>query len=246
MFEDLNSDQQSGAATPEPKAMPQATPPMPPINNSMLSGEPEDILADVDSTSPQLNKQATPPQPPMSDIGPAQPLTDLPGAEVMAKKHRSGGSKKIYYIIGGVVLAAIIVIALIQFNASPTYNEYENFVNDPINNTQDNTQDDTDQGVIDNTDDTTDNTITEPETVPSPDEDGDGLTNDQEAAIGTDPFNPDSDNDGLFDKEEVVVYKTDPLNPDTDGDTYLDGSEVKSGYNPSGPGELLQLPPIQN
>jgi hypothetical protein len=32
------------------------------------------------------------------------------------------------------------------------------------------------------------------------------------------------------------------LNPDTDGDTYKDGDEVKKGYNPSGPGQLLQIP----
>ncbi len=78
------------------------------------------------------------------------------------------------------------------------------------------------------------------------DEDGDGLSSEQEAAIGTDPFNPDSDNDGLFDREEVVTYRTDPLNEDSDGDGYLDGAEVKGGYNPSGLGELLQLPPLEN
>jgi len=187
-----------------------------------------------------------PTQPPRPDIGPAEPLKDLPGGEVMAKKHRAGGSKKMYYIIGGVALVVIVVIALIQFNASPTFNEYESFVNDPINNVQNDVQDNTVQDLANDTTDTIDNTVSEPESTLSLDEDGDGLTNDQEAAIGTDPFNPDSDNDGLFDKEEVVVYKTDPLNPDTDGDTYLDGSEVKSGYNPSGPGELLQIPPIQN
>ena len=49
------------------------------------------------------------------------------------------------------------------------------------------------------------------------------------------------DDDELFDYEEVNVYNTDPLDPDTDGDSYLDGAEVKGGYNPSGPGRLLNI-----
>jgi len=73
---------------------------------------------------------------------------------------------------------------------------------------------------------------------PALDSDSDGLTDDQEKALGTNPYNVDTDNDGLFDKEEIDNYHTNPLNPDTDGDGYLDGEEVKSGYNPNGPGKL--------
>ena len=58
------------------------------------------------------------------------------------------------------------------------------------------------------------------------DSDGDGLTDDEEARIGTDPFNPDTDGDGLKDGEEVLRYKTDPLNPDSDFDGLKDGEEV--------------------
>ncbi len=58
------------------------------------------------------------------------------------------------------------------------------------------------------------------------DSDGDGLSDEEEAALGTDPFNPDTDGDGLTDYEEVRKYKTDPLNPDTDYDSLGDGSEV--------------------
>jgi outer membrane protein OmpA-like peptidoglycan-associated protein len=58
------------------------------------------------------------------------------------------------------------------------------------------------------------------------DSDGDGLTDDQEAKLGTDPFNKDTDNDGLSDGDEVNIYKTNPLNPDTDFDGLKDGEEV--------------------
>lgn len=70
------------------------------------------------------------------------------------------------------------------------------------------------------------------------DTDGDGLTDEQELLLGTDPNSLDTDGDGLFDGEEVRIYLTDPLNPDTDGDGYPDGEEVANGYNPRGPGRL--------
>jgi outer membrane protein OmpA-like peptidoglycan-associated protein len=65
------------------------------------------------------------------------------------------------------------------------------------------------------------------------DSDGDGLTDAEEARLGTDPFNPDTDGDRLTDGQEVrgvlangTLVKTDPLNPDTDGDGLSDGAEV--------------------
>lgn len=64
------------------------------------------------------------------------------------------------------------------------------------------------------------------------DTDGDGLTDEQETSLGTNIQSTDSDSDGLFDFEEVKIYKTDPLNADTDGDGYKDGEEVRTGYNP--------------
>jgi hypothetical protein len=75
---------------------------------------------------------------------------------------------------------------------------------------------------------------------PSADPDHDGLTNLQEQQLGTNPLNPDTDGDGLTDGQEVNIYHTDPLNPDTDHDGYTDGAEVKAGYNPNGPGKLIQ------
>lgn len=60
------------------------------------------------------------------------------------------------------------------------------------------------------------------------DPDGDGLTNDREAALGTDPLQPDTDGDRLLDREEVETHLTDPLDPDTDGDGLQDGDEIQT------------------
>lgn len=50
-------------------------------------------------------------------------------------------------------------------------------------------------------------------------------------ASDTQAFFHDFDYDGLSDALEVF-YGTDPANPDTDNDTFLDGEEVEQGYNP--------------
>lgn len=94
--------------------------------------------------------------------------------------------------------------------------------------------------------------IPEPVNSPNPappaagtDSDGDGLTDDQEQSSGTDPRAADTDSDGLFDGEEVNIYHSNPLVADTDSDGYPDGVEVHNGYNPAGPGKLLNLPANQ-
>jgi hypothetical protein len=82
-----------------------------------------------------------------------------------------------------------------------------------------------------------------PEPVQKPvDSDGDGLSDAEEIALGTNPQSADTDSDGLTDFDEVKIYGTDPKNPDTDGDGFLDGAEVKAGFNPKGPGKLFQVP----
>lgn len=58
------------------------------------------------------------------------------------------------------------------------------------------------------------------------DYDKDGLSNSRERALGTDPYNPDTDGDGLLDGEEVFVYFTNPLKADTDGDGLTDYDEI--------------------
>jgi len=71
--------------------------------------------------------------------------------------------------------------------------------------------------------------------LPTEDSDEDGLTNLKEYSLGTEPFYPDSDFDGLSDGDEVNVYATDPLNPDTDEDGIEDGDELKLGIDPNNP-----------
>jgi outer membrane protein OmpA-like peptidoglycan-associated protein len=58
------------------------------------------------------------------------------------------------------------------------------------------------------------------------DKDNDGLGRCEEEELGTDPYNADSDGDGLKDGEEVKKYNTDPLKADSDGDGLNDYEEV--------------------
>ncbi len=97
------------------------------------------------------------------------------------------------------------------------------------------------------------------------DSDNDGLSDAQEAVIGTDPQNPDTDGDGLLDGPEVLEHGCDPLrrdtdsdflndwdevniygtdcnNPDTDGDGIPDGLEVMQGTDPLVPETATATP----
>lgn len=78
--------------------------------------------------------------------------------------------------------------------------------------------------------------------MPNCDADGDGLTNANEASIGTNPNNPDSDGDGIADGEDNCPTvpgkdKGCPENaePDSDRDGLTDAEEQKIGTNPNNP-----------
>jgi hypothetical protein len=69
------------------------------------------------------------------------------------------------------------------------------------------------------------------------DQDADGLTDEEEAELGTDPTLTDTDGDGLDDGVEVNDLRTNPNSADTDGDGLLDGFEVQYEFDPLAPGE---------
>jgi flagellar basal body-associated protein FliL len=74
---------------------------------------------------------------------------------------------------------------------------------------------------------------------PKVDPDKDGLNNIDEFIYGTNPSLPDSDNDGVSDKDELFVYYSDPKNPDTNDNTFSDGVEISNCYDPNINGQKL-------
>jgi hypothetical protein len=71
------------------------------------------------------------------------------------------------------------------------------------------------------------------EPTSAPDADSDGLTDAQEATLGTNPNLADTDGDGLLDGTEVNSSLTNPLDFDSDNDGLSDGAEVSGGTNPN-------------
>lgn len=60
------------------------------------------------------------------------------------------------------------------------------------------------------------------------DSDGDGLSDEEEQFLGTDPLLMDTDGDNLSDGEEVNIHGTDPLHTDSDLDRLSDGDEIST------------------
>lgn len=60
----------------------------------------------------------------------------------------------------------------------------------------------------------------------STDTDSDGLFDAEELLLGTSPHLADSDGDSLDDGDEINIHGTDPTNADTDGDGIDDGDEI--------------------
>lgn len=78
------------------------------------------------------------------------------------------------------------------------------------------------------------------------DSDHDGLSDDQESTHGTDPYDPDTDGDGLNDGKEVTILGTNPRALDTDSDGASDGLEVTRGTNPLVAGISLTKTAVNN
>jgi len=78
------------------------------------------------------------------------------------------------------------------------------------------------------------------------DSDNDGISDRDEVLVtGTDPNNVDSDGDGISDGVEVL-YHMNPLDSDMDKDGISDGQEVASGTNPFFPDQTEISPELEN
>lgn len=174
---------------------------------------------------------------------------------LVAEQKSDGPMRKIIIAVLVIILLAGVGAGVYYFLPKANFNkdvsETNQNSNMPVNTNTNNPTD------LINGNDNTDILVNEDEL----DEDFDGLSNGLEKTYGTNPLEADSDNDQVFDQDEIEVYKTDPLaddsdsdnlsdyqeifvyktdpnDPDTDGDTFLDGVEVLNGYNPLGVGRL--------
>lgn len=205
------------------------------------SNEPVDILSDVDEApaDQQVEKPQTRPdvsaQGGSKAPGSVPPAVSPPPRSVSKSPIFSQGKKIVAGIFALIFIAALIGGGWYAYSAFfadssavPNENIGNQGTNQGINQNQqapNNTGADDFNGVDDTPVDT----------------DKDGLSDEEEALYNTDPTKVDTDQDGLTDRDEIIVFKTDPNNPDTDGDGFLDGAEVREGYDPNGPGRLLEI-----
>lgn len=230
--------------TPSAASVNAPTPSSTPLSEVKPSGEVVDVLADVDKTSapaparqPMSATMPAPVNPPAaSPMAPQAPMPMPSAVGGDATGFAGLWQNKKWLVIGG----AVVVLAIIALGVSAYLGA---FSGGTANNNQQTTNNQpTDQGVSQQP--TTPPAVaplSTPETGLPGDDDRDGLTNAEEAKLGTNPEVADTDGDGLSDYEEVKIYHTDPLKADTDGDGYKDGDEVKNGYNPLGSGKLLDI-----
>lgn len=267
MFDDQPTNQpisQPGTGVPgrPPVDLPtSAQPPVRPKPGRALPGT-EDIFDETDKTldkplgdnqMPVLGQRSAampPAMPPKPKAGPPEPLAELPD-----DLEDGGGSRKFFWlgvIVVIVILAAGGYYAYGKFFAGGDFNlpflnleslspdklnsQFEdNLVNLNLNQAK---VDEETQSLDELLNGNQNGNLNQPSNL---DSDKDNLSDEEEEGFGTDPFEADSDGDGLFDHEELNVYGTDPLNPDTDADGYLDKEEVSGNYNPNGPGTLFDL-----
>ena len=194
----------------------------------------EDIFEETDKVSsgnasrPAQQKPAVPKKQPTVTSGSATPESRRPPPTEIPP--RQSLRKAILIVLAIVVIAGGVAILLGSdvFNSQDTSTQVE-AVNDA-------------KAIDTNSTDAGETFVELPTVVASMiDTDGDGLSDEEEQQLGLNIQNQDNDSDGLIDWEEVKIYQTNPLKSDTDGDGNPDGAEVANGYNPKGPGLLLDL-----
>lgn len=136
-------------------------------------------------------------------------------------------------ILGGIVVLLVAVIGITTWiQQRPARVENQNSVTNEVVTGNTNTQTGSATNRV---------TFRRYEATVTPDDDGDGLSNDEERQAGSNAGVKDSDGDGISDYDEVKVYQSNPTKKDSDGDGVADGQEVSAGTNPNGPGSLLDL-----
>lgn len=125
-------------------------------------------------------------------------------------------SLKIALIVGAILVLPLFSIYFDLYQTN-IFNQQQSNVNQPINPTP-----------------------SQLHLLDTDDSDNDGLTNDIEKSLGTNPLLADSDSDGLEDLEEVNTYRTNPILADSDGDGLSDGLEV-NGWSILVNGQQIQV-----
>jgi len=202
-----------------------------------LPKQPEDIFEKTDEAAPHVAPPTTPIEIPQTVQPAVQPVA--PSIESLPEQSSGGGGGHLKTII--IILAILVVIGgafLISWrilsSRTPVTPQEPGADSDVILNDSEGSQK-VEESVAEG--------LSLPEVIqPEVDTDKDGLSDLQEAQLGTSSMSSDTDGDFLFDLEELEVYGTNPLNSDSDGDGFLDGNEVKAGYDPNGPGKLLEVP----
>ncbi len=196
----------------------------------------EDIFADTEgSTAAQKNVKLPNVLPSKEGLSPVQPLKDYQEL-ITAGDSIQGDKIKPHYFILGLIIILIFLGSFGVWAYQKLFTGENNTGNIILN---------TEPEIIDLVEQKEEKIVEEGISVNEPaipnDIDGDGLSNEEEEALGTNPKDADTDGDGLSDREEVKIYHTEALEWDTDGDSYSDGEEVAAGYDPLGPGRLFDF-----
>ncbi|MDD2646665.1 MAG: thrombospondin type 3 repeat-containing protein [Patescibacteria group bacterium] len=174
-------------------------------NESNLNQEPEDIFASGES-----NKSVA-----------AVPGKTDPLSRTVKRQGSPRQATKFLKII-----LIIIIIALVGYGGYYAYGKFGPIIKSKLAEVK-STKPTPVQEVVNNK---INNDTSQPSTIL--DSDKDGLSDQEEQSLATDPNKADSDNDGLLDNEEVKIYKSNPLSGDSNNDGISDGDSVRRGIDP--------------